>query len=61
MEKPVQVKIHPHNKNAHLDIARDMLLKGSGLFTFTLRVSNGMIVDYVCMDSKKYVKNIRPK
>lgn len=57
MEKPAQIVIDAHNKKAHLDIARDMLLKGNGLFSFTLRVNGGKIVDYVYMEGKKYEAN----
>jgi hypothetical protein len=60
-EEPVQIKIHPHNKPVYLDIARDMLLKGNGLFSFTVQISSGMIVNYLYMEGGKYVKTVQPK
>jgi len=41
------IKIIPHNMRPHMDIARDMLKKKSGLFSFVLRINAGKIVDYV--------------
>lgn len=60
-EKPTQIIVNPHNKKAYLDITRDMLVKGNGLFTFQVRMSGGKIVDYVFMEGKKYAKTVRPK
>lgn len=34
------------NLEPHLDIERDLAIKKNGLFTFTLRVNNGKVVDY---------------
>lgn len=42
-----EIKIIPHNMKPHLDIARDMLKKKTGLFSFVLRINAGKIVDYV--------------
>jgi len=39
-------KIREHNVPAHLDIEKDIKDTFNGLFTFTLRVNNGNIVDY---------------
>ena len=38
--------IRKHNVPAHLDIERDIKTKKDGLFTFTLRINGGNIVDY---------------
>ena len=40
------LSIRQHNIPAHLDIERDIKLKKNGLFTFTLRINGGNIVDY---------------
>lgn len=41
-----QLSIREHNKEAHVDIENDIQAKQNGLFTFTLRVNSGNIVDY---------------
>lgn len=38
--------INQHNIKPHLDIERDIKAKKDGLFTFTLRISQGNIEDY---------------
>jgi hypothetical protein len=40
------LNIKDHNRQAHLDIEKDIEVKKNGLFTFTLRVNNGNITDY---------------
>lgn len=40
------LSIREHNVEPHLDIEKDIQKKTNGLFTFTLRVNNGNIVDY---------------
>lgn len=40
------LSINQHNVRPHLDIENDIKEKGNGLFTFTLRVSQGNIEDY---------------
>jgi hypothetical protein len=47
--------IRERNIVPHIDIEKDIKETGDGLFTFTLRVNNGNIVDYVNF------KNIQPK
>lgn len=42
--------IRDHNIQAHLDIESDIAERRNGLFTFTLRVNNGNIVDYNTTD-----------
>lgn len=53
-ETPI-VKIAEDNIEVHKDIAEDIEKAKDGLFTFTLRVNAGNIVDYV------RIKNIEPK
>lgn len=52
------LEIRKHNQQAHLDIESDIKARKDGLFTFTLRVNNGNIVDYVVYeyaDARKYL------
>lgn len=39
--------VKTHNIPCHLDIEKDLKIQGDGLFTFTLRVNQGLIMDYV--------------
>jgi hypothetical protein len=41
-----ELNIRPHNVKPHLDIERDIKAQKEGLFTFTLRINGGNIVDY---------------
>ena len=50
-----QLLIREHNIRAHLDVEKDMQKKRDGLFTFVLKVHDGMITDYVNLESSKYV------
>lgn len=40
------LQIRDHNIPAHLDIEKEVQDRQNGLFTFTLRVNNGNIVDF---------------
>lgn len=40
------LNIRKYNVRAHLDIEKDIEKTGNGLFTFTLRINGGNIVDY---------------
>jgi hypothetical protein len=40
------LNIRDHNKQAHIDIEEDIQAQKDGLFTFTLRINGGNIVDY---------------
>ena len=40
-------KVNAHNLPCHLDVERDIKTQQNGLFTFTLRVNQGCIMDYV--------------
>lgn len=46
-----ELNISDHNKQAYLEIFKDFELHRNGLFSFVLRISDGMIVDYVKMDN----------
>jgi hypothetical protein len=41
-------KVIAHNVPCHLDIEKDIKSQLNGLFTFTLRVNQSKIEDYVC-------------
>jgi len=47
-----QLNIRQHNKQAHVDIEKEIELKKNGLFTVVLRVNNGNIADTVVMEYK---------
>jgi hypothetical protein len=40
-------KVNAHNIPAHLDVETDIKNQQNGVFTFTLRVNQGCIMDYV--------------
>lgn len=48
------IVIRQHNKQAHLDIVKDMIKQKEGIFTFILRINAGNIVDYVLMENESY-------
>ena len=39
--------VNVRNIPCHLDVERDLKLQSNGVFTFTLRVNQGLIMDYV--------------
>jgi len=41
-----ELTIRNSNRQPHIDIEKDIQARKNGLFTFTLRVNNGNIVDY---------------
>ena len=45
------LEINQQNVQPHLDIEKDIAEKGNGLFTFILRVNNGVIVDYSVIEN----------
>ena len=45
------LSIREHNRQAHVDIEKDIQTKQNGLFTFTLRVNSGNICDYAVTES----------
>lgn len=51
-----ELVIDPRNVRPHIDIEQDIQTKKGGLFTFTIRVNNGYIVDY---SSVEYVNATR--
>jgi hypothetical protein len=46
--------ISQHNASVYMDIARDMLNKKEGMFSFIIRVDGKHIVDYVQLESFIY-------
>jgi len=50
----VKQEISSHNTQVYLDMARDMLDKKDGLYSFVIRVDGKHIVDYVQLESFMY-------
>ncbi len=53
-----ELSITEKNVLPHTDIERDIQERQNGLFTFTLRINNGQVVDYNIMeyiDANKYL------
>lgn len=53
-----ELSISEKNVLPHTDIERDIQERQNGLFTFTLRINNGQVVDYNVMeylDGNKYL------
>jgi len=48
---PYELTIPEENKQCHLDIEQDIKDRKEGLFTFTLRIHDGMITDYNLMEN----------
>lgn len=46
-----QLNTRQHNKQAHVDIERELDLRKNGQFTFTLKVNGGNIMDCQIMES----------
>lgn len=42
-----EIEVRPKNIPAYVDIEHDIQRQQNGLFTFTVRVNNGNVVDYV--------------
>ena len=40
-------KVKASNVACHLDIEKDLKVQGDGVFTFTIRINQGCIMDYV--------------
>jgi len=45
--------IRDHNKQAHIDIQKEMFNQQEGLFTFTLKVNRGNVTDCVFYDYRQ--------
>jgi hypothetical protein len=52
----IKDSISQHNANVYFDIAKDMLAKKDGLFSFIIRVDGKHIVDYVQLESFMYAE-----
>jgi hypothetical protein len=53
--------ISQHNAQVYMDIARDMLDKHDGMFSFIVRVDGKHIVDYVQLESFMYSEMVMVK
>jgi len=42
-----QVNVNPANKQAHLDIAKEIAKRKNGVFTMSLRINGKQIVDII--------------
>jgi len=50
----IKDKISEHNAAVYMDMAKDMLDKKDGLYSFVLRVDGKKVVDYVQLESFMY-------
>jgi hypothetical protein len=48
--------IRKYNIPAHVDLERDITRVGNGLLSFTIKVNNGNITDYIVMEYSDYSK-----
>ena len=55
------VEIPAQNIPAHLDIEKDIQTQQNGLFTFIIKVANGMIADYNVIEYVNITKYLRLK
>ena len=55
------VDIPAQNIPAHLDIEKDIQTQKNGLFTFIIKVANGMIADYNVVEYVNITKYLRLK
>jgi hypothetical protein len=51
-----QVIIRQENQQAHYDIQKDLMDQKNGVFTFILKVHQGLIKDYVRMQAKRFTE-----
>lgn len=54
-----ELTIEEQNKKAHVDIEDDIKKQRDGLFTFTLRVNHGNIIDYTVTEYANAAKYLR--
>jgi hypothetical protein len=54
MENQIKETISEHNLQVYMDMAKDMLKKKGGIFSFIIRIDGKHIVDYVQLDSFVY-------
>lgn len=50
----IKDNISIHNSQVYMDMAKDMLNKKDGLYSFVLRIDGKKIVDYVQLESFMY-------
>lgn len=49
-------EISAHNAQAYMDMAKDMLKKTNGLYSFVIKIDNKNVIDYIQMDSLIYTQ-----
>lgn len=54
--KPLKEEISAHNATAYMDMAKDMLKKTNGLYSFVIKIDNKNVIDYIQMDSLIYTQ-----
>lgn len=54
--KPLKEEISAHNVVAYMDMAKDMLKKTNGLYSFVIKIDNKNVIDYIQMDSLIYTQ-----
>lgn len=55
---PYELNIAEKNQQFHVDLEKDLVAKQNGKFTFTIRINQTNVVDYVVTeyaDSRKYL------
>ena len=54
--KPLKESVSIHNAQAYMDMAKDMLKKTNGLYSFVIKIDNKNVIDYIQMDSLIYTQ-----
>ncbi len=57
--RPIKDSVSEHNATVYLDMAKDMLKKGDGIYTFIIKVDGKNIVDCVQMDTVMFAQTIK--
>lgn len=52
----IKDSISQHNLMVYQDIARDMMHKGNGTFSFVIKIDGKHIIDYVQLESYMYAE-----
>lgn len=52
----IKDSISDHNLVAYMDMAKDMLKKTNGLYSFVIKIDNKNVIDYIQMDSLIYTQ-----
>ena len=54
--KPLKEEISQHNAQAYMDMAKDILKKNNGLYSFVIKIDSKNVIDYIQMDSLIYTQ-----